>query len=200
MTNQTGPLSQVESAGALPAGGEAAGAVAIAETVTPKIWVGCWAAYNAGRLHGRWIEVTDEGEIWDQVRAMLAASPAPDAEEHGIFDYEGFEGAEVSEQADFAHVCQLAEFIGEHGELGGKLLEHFGQNLDEAKAAFEDYAGEYKSLADFAAEFTEETGVKIPESLTYYIDYDAMGRDMELGGDVYTINTGFEETHIFWSR
>lgn len=199
MNNQTGRSEPMESAGDLPAGGEAVGTRTLAETVTPKIWVGCWAAYNAGRLHGRWIEVTDPDEIWDKVRAMLAASPATNAEEWGIFDYEGFEGAEVSEQADLAHVCQLAEYIGEYGELGGKLLEHFGQSLDEAKAAFEDYAGEYKNLADFAAEFTEETGVKIPESLTYYIDYDAMGRDMELGGDVYAIKTSFEETHIFWS-
>ncbi|MEM6554381.1 MAG: antirestriction protein ArdA [Pseudomonadota bacterium] len=200
MSNQTGPSEQVENAEVVPAGGEAAGVRAVVKTVTPKIWVGCWAAYNAGRLHGRWIEVTDVGEIWDEVRAMLAASPAPGAEEWGIFDYQGFEGAEVSEQADFAHVCQLAEFIGEHGPLGGKLLEHFGQNLNEAKAAFEDYAGEYKNLADFAAEFTEETGVKIPESLSFYINYDALGRDMELGGDVYAIETGFEEAHIFWSR
>lgn len=166
----------------------------------PRIWVGCWAAYNAGRLHGRWIDVTDTDEIWDAVRAMLAASPEPHADEWSIFDYEGFEGAEVSEQADFAHVCALAEFIAEHGELGGKLLEHFGQDLNEASAAFEDYAGEHKSLADFAAEFTEECGTEIPESLSAYIDYDAMGRDMELGGDVFTIETGFEQVHIFWSR
>ena len=171
-----------------------------AAKIRPRIWVGCWAAYNAGRLHGRWIDVTDADQIWNAVRAMLAASPEPHAEEWGIFDYEGFEGAEVSEQADFTHVCALAQFIAEHGELGVKLLEHFGQSLDEAKAAFEDYSGEHKSLGDFAAEFTEECGTEIPESLAPYIDYDAMGRDMELGGDVFTIETGFEQVHIFWSR
>ncbi len=166
----------------------------------PRIWVGCWAAYNSGHLHGRWITVTNTDEIWDAVRAMLAASPEADAEEWGIFDHEGFEAAEVSEQASFDRVCALADFIGEHGPLGGKLLEHFGQNLDEASAAFEDYAGEHKGLGDFAAEFTEECGTAIPESLAPYIDYDAMGRDMELAGDVFTVETGFEEVHIFWSR
>lgn len=169
-------------------------------TTRPRIWVGCWAAYNAGHLHGRWIDVTDTDEIWDAVRAMLAASPEPGAEEWGIFDYEGFEGAEVSEQAGFERVCALADFIGEHGPLGGKLLEHFGQDLEEASVAFEGYAGEHKSLSDFAAEFTEECGTTIPESLAPYIDYDAMGRDMELGGDVFTVETGFEEVHIFWSQ
>lgn len=184
--------------------GESAGALSAAEgkatRTAPRIYVACLAAYNNGYLHGRWIDVTDTDEIWCAVRAMLAASPVPDAEEHAIHDYEGFEGAEVSEYASFDSVFQLAEFISEHGALGARLLAHFGQRLDEASAAFEDYAGEYKSLGDFASDFTEETGVEIPTGLAPYIDYDAMGRDMELGGGVYTVETGFEKVHIFWSR
>ena len=202
MCEKQGTPEPVERAGALPAGG--AGAPQNAETVTPKIWpkiwVGCWAAYNAGCLHGRWIDVTDTDQIWNEVNAMLADSPEPDAEEWGIFDYDGFEGAEVSEQASFEHVVELAEFVSEHGELGGKLLTHFGQEIGEARAAMEDYAGAYRSLEDFAAELTEQSGVNIPDCIAHYVDYAAMGRDMELGGDVFTIETGFEETHVFWAR
>ena len=40
-----------------------------------RIYVACLAAYNNGHLHGRWIEVTDEAAIWQDVQAMLAASP-----------------------------------------------------------------------------------------------------------------------------
>ncbi len=39
------------------------------------------AAYNAGTLHGAWIVVTDASEIWKAVKAVLAASPEPFAEE-----------------------------------------------------------------------------------------------------------------------
>lgn len=178
-----------------------AGAVtAQTERYGPRIYVACLASYNAGILHGGWIDVTDPDEIRAEVAAMLAASPEPFAEEWAIHDYEGFEGAEISEYAGLDHVCELAEFIEERGKLGAKLIEHFGGRLDEARAAFEDYAGEYKSLEDFACEFTEQTGVKIPESLACYIDYAAMGRDIELNGEVFTIETGFEETHVFWSR
>ncbi|PQA87681.1 antirestriction protein ArdA [Hyphococcus luteus] len=166
----------------------------------PRIYVACLASYNAGVLHGRWIDVTDPDEIRAQVAAMLSASPEPDAEEWAIHDYEGFEGAEISEYAGFDQVCDLAAFIEEHGALGGKLVAHFCGDLDEARAAFEDYAGEYKSLEDFAYDFTEQTGVTIPDSLALYIDYEAMGRDIELNGDVFTIETGFEEVHIFWAR
>ena len=170
------------------------------EAVIPKIWVGCWAAYNAGCLHGRWIDLIDIDQIWAEVNAMRADSPEPDAEEWGIFDYDGFEGVEVSEQESFESVVALAEFITEHGELSGKLLAHFGQEIGEAHAAMEDYAGEYRNLEDFAAELTEQSGVKIPDSVAHYVDYEAMGRDMEFSSDVYTIETGFEETHVFWAR
>ncbi len=166
----------------------------------PRIYAACLASYNAGILHGRWIDVTDPDEIREQVAAMLAASPAPHAEEWAIHDYEGFEGAQVSEYAGVESVCDLADFIVAHGKLGAMLIEHVGGRLDEARAAFEDYAGAYKSLEDFAYDLTEQSGTKVPDDLAYYIDYEAMGRDLEYGGDVFAIETGFEEVHIFWSR
>ncbi len=39
-------------------------------------------------------------------------------------------------------LSNIAEFIDEHGALGGKVLEHYG-DLEEAKKALEEhYAGE----------------------------------------------------------
>ncbi|MCG8381189.1 MAG: antirestriction protein ArdA [Gammaproteobacteria bacterium] len=32
------------------------------------------------------------------------------------------------------------------------------------------------------------------------IDYEKMGRDLELGGDIFTIETGYREVHIFWNH
>ncbi|GAB1720496.1 MAG: hypothetical protein NTAFB09_22270 [Nitrosospira sp.] len=29
---------------------------------------------------------------------------------------------------------------------------------------------------------------------------ELMGRDMEMGGDIFTIETSFETMHVFWSR
>ena len=34
---------------------------------------------------------------------------------------------------------------------------------------------------------------------SYYIDYELMARDMEIT-DVFVIETGFEQVHVFWSR
>jgi antirestriction protein len=166
----------------------------------PRIYVACLAAYNNGCLHGRWIDATTPDEIRTQVRAMLAASPEPAAEEHAIYDYEGFEGAHLSEYASFESVCELAEFISEHGELGSRIYGHYGNDLEQARAAFDDYAGAYRSAADFAEELHEDAGTALPESLRYYIDWQALARDMVLNGEIMVFQTGFDEVHIFWSR
>ncbi|WP_423787213.1 antirestriction protein ArdA [Hyphomonas chukchiensis] len=166
----------------------------------PRIYVACLVAYNNGRLHGAWIDATEPSEVMDKVRAMLAASPEPDAEEWAIHDYEGFEGARLSEYASFETVCALAAFIGEHGALGAKLYREFGDDLAQAEAAFEDYAGEYRSAADFAEELTRDSGTEIPASLDYYIDWQALARDMAMNGEIMVFQTGFDEVHIFWSR
>ncbi|GEM_PF-1264574 len=49
-------------------------------------------------------------------------------------------------------------------------------------------------------EIMRETGPEIPAALQYYIDWKAMGRDLELNGEVFTITLGFDEVHVFWNR
>ena len=55
------------------------------------------------------------------------------------------------------------------------------------------------SFADYTEELTEDTS-QIPDNLAYYIDYERMGRDMELNGDIYTIETAYDEVHVFWNN
>ena len=162
-----------------------------------RIYVACLAAYNNGVLHGLWIDALQGVDaIQEEVAAMLAASPIPNAEEWAIHDYEGFEGLPLSEHQGFESVTQLAVFIHEHGLLGAKLLEYFGGDLDDASRAIEErYFGEYSSVADFTQESTDNAH-DIPEALQFYIDYEAMARDWEIS-DLLVIETGFEQFHIF---
>ena len=166
-----------------------------------RIYVADLAAYNNGKLHGVWIIATDDlDDIREQVNQMLAESPEGFAEEYAIHDYEGFDGYALSEYEGLEAAHDIACFIEEYPDFAGELLNNFGGNLEEARtAAEENYCGCYKSLADFAEELTEET-TQIPDNLAYYIDFERMGRDMELSGDIFTIETGYEEIHIFWSR
>lgn len=164
-----------------------------------RIYVACLAAYNYGILHGHWINADqDADDIRTEIAAMLKASPIHGAEEYAIHDYEGFEDISISEYHGIEEVAALAEFIAEHGELGAELFKHYG-DIDTAETALEDdYCGEYRSLADYAEQSTEGIAV-IPDALRYYIDYDAMARDMAMG-DVLVIETGIESVHVFLNR
>lgn len=166
-----------------------------------KIYVADLAAYNNGKLHGVWIDATqDIDDIQDQINEMLEGSPEELAEEYAIHDYEGFDGYALGEYEGVQAAHNIACFIEDHPEIGGELLNHFGGDLEEAKqAAEEHYTGEYLSLADFAQGLTEDTS-QVPEHLACYIDYERMGRDMELSGDIFTIQTAYNEVHVFWSR
>ena len=165
-----------------------------------RIYVACLAAYNNGILHGAWIDADQDADtigwaIWD----MLKASPIDGAEEWAIHDFVGFGRVSISEYEGIEAVAAKASFIAEHGAFGAALLDHFSSDLDDARTAIEDqYAGEHASLADFARELTEERG-EIPDYLAFYIDYEAMARDLVIN-DVFTVETGFEEVHIFWSH
>ena len=166
-----------------------------------RIYVADLAAYNNGKLHGVWINACDDvDDIKTQINEMLSTSPESFSEEYVIHDYEGFGGYTLSEYAGIETAHDIACFIAEYSDFGGELLNQFGGDLEEARtAAEENYCGCYKSLADYAQELTEET-TQIPENISYYIDFERMGRDMELGGDIFTIETGYEIVHIFWNH
>ena len=168
----------------------------------PAIYVACLASYNAGTLHGDWIWADDADEMRDATRAMLARSPEPGAEEWAIHDHAGFEGARIEEYQSFETVAEIAAFIETRGEVGAKVLEHYGQDLDDARRAFEDYRGAFRSLEDYAFGMVEECGPEVPEAFRHYINWAAMGRDMELNGDVFTVEAdtgehGAREVHVF---
>lgn len=95
-------------------------------TTEPKIYVADLAAYNNGYLHGVWINAAQAVDgIQEQINAMLAASPVPDAEEYAIHDYEGFEGYALGEYEGIDTAHEIACFIEEFPTFGGALLNQF---------------------------------------------------------------------------
>lgn len=165
-----------------------------------RIYVADLAAYNNGILHGVWIDACDDPEdIKKQINEMLASSPEEDAEEYAIHDHEGFDGYSVSEWSGIEELHEVACFIEEYPGIGGALLNQFSDDLDDARRAMdESYYGCYESIADYAEELTEGC-CEIPEHLSWYVDYERMGQDMELSGDIFTIETGYKEVHVFGS-
>lgn len=169
-------------------------------TVSPRIYVRCLAAYNSGTYHGAWIDADQDADgIMSDIQDMLANSPIRDAEEWAIHDFEGFGDVRLSESEDLENVSRMAEFITKHGRLGEALLSHFSNNIDEAEQALEEnYHGSYASLGDYAEEMMEH--LDVPEPIAPYVDYQRMGDDWETNGDIFTIELGYNQVHVFGNR
>ncbi|MBA3067902.1 MAG: antirestriction protein ArdA, partial [Hyphomonas sp.] len=91
----------------------------------PRIYVACLAAYNAGRLHGRWIDATTPNEIRAEARAMLAASPEPGAEEHAI--HGATRKSHLLSEAGMPLVEPSRPFLTGACELGNRLVRSLRQ-------------------------------------------------------------------------
>jgi antirestriction protein len=187
----------------------------------PKIYVACLAAYNSGHLHGRWIDMLQPlDKVREEIQAMLKASPViaatdrvaalldgvpePTAEEYAIHDFEGFGELKVSEYSDLEALHGLAELADERGEIVFSLAAHIGETDAKLLSATLDdtYQGEFKSLEDWAYQQAEDCGTleSVPEHFRNYIDFEAIGRDAELNGDVFTIDAGNGNVHVLYSH
>jgi Antirestriction protein len=168
---------------------------------TPQIYVACLRSYNNGSLYGTWIDATQDPEdIMQEIQAMLKASPESEAEEFAIHDYANFEGIRFNCHQRIEHIHEIACFIAEHGSLGVELLNNFHGDIEDAQEAMEHcYLGEWDSLADYARHLMEDSGEldAISDNMSRYIDFEAMANDMELSGDVYTIEAEFGGVHVF---
>ena len=171
---------------------------------TPRIYVASLADYNAGRLHGRWIDADQPAEdIRERIQEMLAESREPIAEDWAIHDYENFGGLGLAEFEDLEHVAQVAQLMVDYGPVFAGLVSHLGgtQAVEEATRYMENgYRGSFEGLADYAQELIEEcygdTLRGLPEFIAYHIDYEGIGRDLELGGDIFTIEYD-GKLHVF---
>lgn len=173
----------------------------------PRIYVASLADYNAGRLHGRWIDAAQPAaDIHEAIQVMMNESPEAVAEDWAIHDYEHFGGLRLSEFEDIDHVAAVARGIVEHGPVFAGLVSHFGgtSSVEEARRYMQEgYRGAFDRLADYAQELVEDCYSdiisKLPDFIRYHIDYEAIADDMQINGDIFTINCD-GRIHVFDSH
>lgn len=165
--------------------------------LTPRIYVACLAAYNNGQLHGAWIDAAQSADaIHEAIRAMLASSPIPGAEEWAIHDYEDFGGIQLSEYEGIDRVAEIAALLVEYGEPFGAWYS-YDPSADVSD--FRDaYRGEYESEEAYAEELVDDTGMldSIPENLRYYFDYGRFARDLFMS-DMHSVRSGHGAVYVF---
>lgn len=157
---------------------------------SPRIYVACLAAYNAGQLHGEWISADQDAEdIQAEIKSMLKSSPESGAEEWAVHDYEGFNSISLGEWPDLELVSNLAKLIVAHGEPFSIWYQNQdGSNFESSELEemfIEQWQGAFDSETDFAYRLLEESGQlsELPAWAQNYFDYESYARDLHLGGD-----------------
>jgi antirestriction protein len=140
---------------------------------------------------------------------MLASGPAARRgeapEEWGIFDYEDFGSLLLGEYESIEDVARLAAGIVEHGPAFAAWAEATERDIATSEDFAEAYCGHFDSAADYAEQLVadiegdEVLERAIPEWLQPYvdIDYEALGSDMELGGDIFTAPADDGGVYVF---
>lgn len=172
----------------------------------PRIYVASLSDYNAGNLHGRWIDANQTAEeITAEVEEMLSESHEVTAEEWAIHDYEGFESFKLSEWETFENVAAMAAGLAEHGPAFAAYVDNQG-GMEYADGFEDSYCGEYASVEEFVDELIDE-GVfggdvsKVADEHPGWIDVESIARDLVLGGDIWTADTdGGRGCFVFWSN
>jgi antirestriction protein len=163
------------------------------QKVESRIYVACLASYNAGRLHGEWIDLDNKSEddVHAEIQAMLKASKETDAEEYAIHDYEL--PFKISEYEGIDTILEQLEKIAEHGEAWQAYCEYFGKDYATESDFRDRYQGEWSSEQAFAENIADDTILceVDNETVKRYFDYESFSRDLFLDG--YTFVNG----HVF---
>ena len=161
-----------------------------------RIWIGSLAAYNAGALVGRWVELPQDEdglqEIIDEInKEAEQIEGVTNAEEVDIFDYEtNIEG--LYDELNGLNIYQMNELAEILEDLTDDKIKEFTAilevvgTLEDAIETFQnqDYIAihDVKDYYDLGYMHIELTGIEIPDFLINYINCEKLGRDLAFDG------------------
>lgn len=172
--------------------------------LVPRIYVASLSDYNAGRLHGTWIDADDEpDDVHAAISEMLAASVEAGAEEYAIHDFEGFGAYQPHEYDPTDTINKIARGIRDHGAAYAHWANHVGTSDPDALDTFEDnYFGRWDSMVAFVEELLDDFGIEralddaVPAPWRYYVrvDTEALARDL---ATEYTVCEDGDGVYLF---
>ena len=168
-----------------------------------KIYVTNLGKYNEGFLIGKWLELPATEEEIEKTLEEIGISDEPDEngiyyEEYFITDYEtDMDGIKVSEYSNIDDLNELAETIDDLDEDEKEIVNASmgeGYSLEDAIEKKDDVMIYYNcsNMEQVAEDYAEQVGLlnDIPESLRYYFDFEAYGRDMGFEGHFVFTDSG----------
>lgn len=149
----------------------------------PRIYVGTYGAYNSGSLKGAWLDLEDYDDHADFMRACRELHSDESDPEMMFQDFEGI-------PREFVGECHIKPEFWDYmnSDVPDGVKEAYMYLFDEwnEEQCQGSYIGEFDNRTKLAEYLVDEQGLlgEIPESMQYYFDYGAYGRDLELGGDI----------------
>ena len=171
----------------------------LADSTEPRVWVGCLACYNAGRLTGEWVDALEAAAF---VPCTLVDYGGPH-EEFWVMDHENFQGflkgeCSPTEAQETAEVMSEIEESGLPLEAVALWVANVGVDLHDLdrRAVEEAYEGEWDTEQEFAQEFAQEVA-ELDDAVwpLTYIDWESATR--ELMCDYTSLRSGSGRVYIF---
>lgn len=159
--------------------------------MAPRIYIADLAAYNAGELVGKWVDLEDMN-VDEAIADVLSRGEAlgdwagVDHEEFFITDYEGFGPIRIGESTSISEVLAHVERMGDDPERYFAYVEYNGEDYAEHYDP-DNVIGPWDSMKDVAYDHVESCILhEIPEGMRRtvenYFDYDAFARDLRING------------------
>lgn len=158
-----------------------------------KIYVVNLGKYNEGESVGQWFTLPVD---LDEIKEAIGVEDGSEYEEYAIHDYEA--PFEIGEGHDIEALNETAERMEDMEEddieAVGKIMENDSSiEFDEACNMLED--GDARlwyedSMADIAYTWHDETGTDMDAPLMEYVDWERVGRDMEMEGTFLEVRSG----------
>jgi len=125
----------------------------------------------------------------------------PSAEEYAVHDYDDFGGlaSTLGEYPDLDKLAEIADMLDKHGDAYAAYVAWRGVEYATVEDFEQCYQGEHDNVTRYAEQCADDMGLLdgVPDTVKNYFDYEAFGRDMELGGDIAAIDHGHSSVFIF---
>lgn len=161
--------------------------------MTPRVWIGCLACYNAGRLIGDWYDAATADEV-TLADVHGAHSRADSHDKLWVFDHENIPVKGEMSPADAAAWGRVYTEVDEYLRPAlcawvesGDYVAEGDTDLPSISDFEERYCGAWGSFREYAEQLADDIDLlaDVPEEITRYFDWQAWSRDLAMDYSTY---------------
>ncbi|MCQ2740416.1 MAG: antirestriction protein ArdA [bacterium] len=171
-----------------------------------NVWIGNLAMYNAGILHGEWVDMTSDFETIKEVSNLISNGGQ---DEIFIADYESDFNIKVDEYDSLEEIRERIEMytdlVDAYADYAADILDAVTTHTSHVEEQRDIICGERfriytdcSTMSAVAEQILEETGEldSLPDFARRYFDFEAYGRDLDIEGYFYyTSNNVYVEIY-----